>query len=418
MRRAFFYGWVIVATLFVVNFATHATGNMNLGLFVIPMSDEIGISRGLFGWLTTSRTLAAGLASIVIGRLVDRFGARILIPASALITGLGVIAIGSATNVVQLFVLFAVIGFGGLSPQGGGLLTSVPVAKWFVRKRGTAMAVTSMGLALGATTFVPVTQFLIGAVGWRRAWLYLGIISMTMIVPTALTFLRRQPEDMGLRPDGDADSRLGSGAAQRSEAADEAVWTLGTALSTRAFWMLTAALALGGFAAGGGVHRIPYWIDSGFDHDLVSLSISVHAASAATVMLAVGILLDRVPARFVAAGPFAGFSIAIVIMLSADSNTDMFASAVIWGMSAGTGIVSQPYLWASYFGRSFLGTIRGVTMPTILVATSLGAPAMGYVFDFRGSYDLAWQVVVAIYAAAFLIMVSVSPLRLGRPLAD
>jgi hypothetical protein len=171
-----------------------------------------------------------------------------------------------------------------------------------------------------------------------------------------------------------------------------------------------ASLALGGFAAGGSVHRIPYWVGQGFDPGLVSLSISAHAASAASIMLVAGYLLDRFPARFVAGSAFAGFAGAVSLMLMASSTGDMFASAILWGCSAGVNIVTQPYLWANYFGRTFLGSIRGITLPTILVADAFGAPAVGYIFDFTGGYESAWLGLIGIYLAAFAIMLSaVSP---------
>jgi sugar phosphate permease len=127
----------------------------------------------------------------------------VLLPISSLITGLCVVGLAFEGNIFHLFILFSLMGLSGLNNQGGGLLTSVPVAKWFVRKRGTAMAVTSMGLGVGGTTIVPLTQFLISQVGWRDTWLYLGILSMVLIIPITSILLRRSPEDIGLRPDGD-----------------------------------------------------------------------------------------------------------------------------------------------------------------------------------------------------------------------
>ena len=410
MRPRLYYGWVIVATLFVVNFATHATGTLNLGLFVIPMGDAMGISRGLFGWLTTARYLAGGITGIFLGRLLDRFGPRLLIPAAALVTGLGVIGFGMADNVVQLFLLFTVVGLAGLSTPGGGLLSSVPVAKWFVRRRGTALALASLGLGFGGMTLLPITQLLIDVVEWRKAWLYLGVISMVITIPPALIFLRRQPEDMGLRPDGDAAPSIGPDSTDREED-EEAVWTLREALHTRAFWLLTTALVLGGFGMGASVHRIPYWVDLGFDADLVSLSFSADAAGATVMMLVVGFLLDRFPARFVAAGAYAGFAGALGLMLTASSTFDLFASVVLWGLAIGINIVSQTYLWADYYGRAFLGTIRGITMPTILLASAFGAPVVGYIFDFTGGYEPAWRILIGIYLLALIIMVAATPPR-------
>jgi len=404
-----YYGWVVVATLFVVNFATSAMGGLNLGLFVIPMCNDLGISRSLIGWVTTSRSLAGGVSAVFIGRMLDRFGPRLLVPAAALVAGLCVVGLSASTHVFQLFLLFALIGLAGLGAGAGGIIASVPVAKWFVRRRGTALALATLGMGIGPVIFVPVTQALIGGVGWRKAWMLLGGISMALTIPLALAFLRRQPEDMGLRPDGDPETSVEAEAAPRPHEA-EAVWSVGQAVRTRAFWLLTSALVLNGFAMGGGsVHRIPYWMELGFDAQLVSFSFAADAGSAALMMVVAGFLLDRFPARYVAAGAFAGFAGAVGLMIVGSSAFHMFGSTVLFGCSVGINMVIQTYIWASYYGRAFLGTIRGVTMPAILVAMAIGAPTVGYIYDFTGGYVPAWWLLIGIYVAASLVMLSATP---------
>ena len=111
---------------------------------------------------------------------------------------IGLSFIGQAWHLV---VLFAVMGLVGMSGPGA-LVTSVPVLKWFVADRGKAIAFMSVGIPVGALLFVPLTQYLIDSVGWGRAWIILAVLGMGVIVPLAAIFVRRQPEDMGLRPDG------------------------------------------------------------------------------------------------------------------------------------------------------------------------------------------------------------------------
>ena len=105
------------------------------------------------------------------------------------------------TSEWHLVALFALMGLVGLSGPGA-LVTSVPVLKWFVRRRGTAVAFVGLGIPVGAMIFVPLTQYFIDIWGWRTAWIVLAIIGMGIIVPLALVFVRRRPEDMGLQPDG------------------------------------------------------------------------------------------------------------------------------------------------------------------------------------------------------------------------
>ena len=110
-----FYGWVIVAAISLVNFSTMATGNLSFGLFVIPMGDALGISRSQLGWAITARRIAAGVSSFFVGRLIDRYGPRVLIPASAAIIGVALIGVNRANATWQIIALFGLAGMTGLA---------------------------------------------------------------------------------------------------------------------------------------------------------------------------------------------------------------------------------------------------------------------------------------------------------------
>ena len=138
--RRFFYGWVIVATMFAVNFSTMATGTLNYGMFVLPMQNELALSRATFGWMQTTRRLSAGALSFAVGWLIDRYGPRVYIPVAALMIGGCLILVGMSSHAWQFIVLFSLVGVSGLAAPNG-LVTSVPVAKWFVRKRGASAGV-------------------------------------------------------------------------------------------------------------------------------------------------------------------------------------------------------------------------------------------------------------------------------------
>ena len=118
--------------MFLVNFASMATGTLSFGLFILPMGAALGMSRSAFGWSQTIRTLAAGLSSFVVGRLVDRYGSRVLIVVSAIIIGGCLIAISYVNAPWQILLLLGVIGLTGLTAPNS-LVTTVPVAKWFQR---------------------------------------------------------------------------------------------------------------------------------------------------------------------------------------------------------------------------------------------------------------------------------------------
>ena len=404
-----FYGWVIVATMWAVNFSTMATGNLNFGLFVLPMSNALGMSRSQFGWTQTTRRVSASLSSFVVGRLIDRYGPRIFIPVSAVAIGLCLFLVSKATSPWHIIVLFGVVGVSGLATPNG-IVTSVPVAKWFLKKRGKALAIATTGLGIGGIVFLPFTQFLISYLGWRGAWSALAVIFFLIAAPISLIFLRRQPEDMGLTVDGDKVSLDHTIGAEKVNPQAEIQWTVKEALHTGALWKLMFVFAVTGMAQGGAsVHRIPYWVELGFDAHTVSYAFSADAAGAATMALISGWLADRFPIRYIAGMSFVGFTVAIFLMICGFNEVFLFASTITFGLSVGAGMVVHSYIFASYFGREFLGAIRGIVMPVNLISAGLGAPIVGYMHDGMGTYTSAWWLLISLYAIGALVVVTVTP---------
>ena len=186
------------------------------------------------------------------------------IPISALLICGCLLLVSISSHAWQFILFFGIIGMSGLAAPNG-IVTSVPIAKWFVQKRGRALALAGAGLGIGGIVFMPVTQWLIDGYGWRGTWRILALIFVIISVPASAFFLRRQPEDMGLRVDGDPpESSAGPGStpAPQRQAAVEEVWTVREAFRTATMWKLMAVFALSGVAQGGAsFHRIPYFVE-------------------------------------------------------------------------------------------------------------------------------------------------------------
>ncbi|MBM3942484.1 MAG: MFS transporter [SAR202 cluster bacterium] len=395
--------------MFLINFAAMATGTLSLGLFVIPMGDALGMTRADFGWLQTTRRVASGVTSFAVGKLLDRHGPRVYMVLAALAIGLCLLAISRITAAWQFMVLFGIMGLTGLAAPNS-LVTSVPVAKWFRRNRGKALALAVMGSGTGGIIFLPVTQSLLGSLGWRTTWIVLALIFVAITIPLAAFFLRRQPEDMGLRVDGDLPEGAGSAGGRSHAQGEEAVWTVRQAMHTSAFWKLLVLFGAAGLANGSaGLHRIPYWIEQGINPQVVSFAFAADAAGAASMAFIAGMLVDRFPVRFVGAASYIGFVVAMYLMLVGHNAYYMFGSTIIYGLSVGAGMILQSYIFAAYYGRAFLGAIRGIVMPVTLVAAGIGGPLSGYLRDITGSYGSSWWGILIIYLVSAVVMITVLP---------
>ncbi len=403
----FFYGWVIVGTIFAVNFSTMATGTFNFGLFIIPMGITLGTSRSFFGWVQTIRLVAGGISSTFIGKLLDSHGPRFLIPTATILIFFSMLGLAYISKPWHLLVFFGLIGLTGLTTPGT-MMSSVPITKWFIINRGKALAWATAGLGIGGIVFLPLTQLLIDNLGWRSTWIVLAFCSITISFPLSLIFLRRQPEDVGLHPDGISSSSVKS--TKLPLPPQEFRWTVSNAIQTKTFWQLIAFFFLLGLASGlSEVHRVPYWIEQGFSPQTVSYAMAADAALAALSIFCSGFLLDRFPSKNVAIISCIGFFFATTLMMVAGNGFFLFSSTTLWGLSVGIHMMVMSFIWADYFGRTFAGSIRGVVLPASLIGAGAGSPMAGYIYQAANSYMPVWWSLFAIYIVAAWIVSFVRP---------
>ncbi|MFN8522213.1 MAG: MFS transporter [Chloroflexota bacterium] len=405
----FYYGWVIVAVLAATGAVTMGLGGLNFGLFIKPIGDELGVGRAAFGWAQSARQFASAATAPIIGPLIDRFGGRLLLAFAATATGLSLASMAFVHQDWQIICLFALMGIVGMNGPGA-LVTNVPVTKWFVARRAKAMAMASLGVPLGGVIFVPLTQILIDAYGWRQAATTLGLLGVGLIVPMALLFIRREPEDFGLLPDGRTAPTLGTSrtASPRAGTAhlrDERSWTREEALRSGSYWRLTFVFSIVMMAVSGvGVHRIPSFMDRGLDPLLISYATGLDGALAGVSTFVTGMLAHRFPARVLGCAGFMLLCLASIITTYAHTHAMVFLSMGLFGLGIGTMLLMQNYLWAEYFGRRHLGSIRGVVMPITLFMGGIGAPISGYVRDATGEYTSVWLGAAGLMAIGALVL--------------
>jgi len=383
LKNNFFYGWKIVFIMALTSSMTMALGTLNFGLFIKPMGDELNIGRSYFGWASTARQLTAGLSSPIMGSWIDKYGSRILLPIATLITGLGLILLGFNSSGILMIVIFGLIGITSLGGPGS-LITTVPISKWFIEKRGKALAITSLGVPIGGMIFVPLTQFFIDTTGWRNTWMIFGLLAIIIIIPPSLYFLRREPEDIGLIPDGVQ--------IINDDFKDKEVsWEFKEAVRTNVFWRITICLTVMSIAIGTiAIHRIPAFMDRGLEPQLIALATAFDAVCAGISTFIIGNLVKKISVRILGTIAFLLLAIASLITIYANSFLVIFISMAVFGLGIGGLMFIHSFIWADYFGRKNLGIIRGKVTPFILIIGGIGAPISGYVRDYTGSYITVW----------------------------
>ncbi len=407
----FFYGWFIIGVSFLCWFAADAFGWYTFGIFLGPIKRELGWTTLMLTGAMTLRTVVAGLSGPAIGPLADtRHGARIIMSLGILIAGAVPLMVSRVNALWQWYLFYGVIG--GLGMVGyGGLVTNTIIAKWFIRKRGRAMGIAAIGVSISGVVFVPLVHRFISNYGWRTTLVVLGIMIWGLtFVPVAL-LVRRRPEDMGLRPDGDdpevIESEKNESIIADKVSTEEEIWTLKEALRTKALWLLLIGFNITGLAISGiFIHFFPYIETKGFSTDIAASALTTLAVCCAIVKVPWGLIAERIHVRYCITACYSGCAMSLIILLSSNSIRFIFLFAIAYGVTLGGDIVVRELVWANYYGRTFLGTIRGVIMPANLISMAGGPLFAAWLRDITGDYQLPYTVflIASIVGTVFIFL--------------
>lgn len=404
-----FYGWNVVATVCLTNFTVVVFSNPILGVFAADLEAEFGWSRAEVAAAITIGSLTAALLSPSIGWVVDRFGGRWLIAGAGLVMALA-LAMLSGLQALWQFYLFYAIGR-GLAVSAVYNVGIVALSNWFVQRRPMVIGIVSVAERAGMATLPVFAAVVISIAGdWRAGWAALAVVAVVFgVIPPAL-FIRRRPEDMGLRPDGEptsADDDL------PSADPDENDFTLHEAVATRAYWLMGIAIGLL-MLTGGSInfHSIPFLVDQGLGRQAAASVVTVSAIFGAIGGLVGGYVAGQVSARWTMVVSLAVMAAGPLLLLQTESYPPAMAFAAVYGFSFGSTVVMNQALYADYFGRASLGVIRGSFAPVQLVLNAAGPFVTGLWVDRAGSYNLPFLVFSALLlTAAGLLMLAPVPKR-------
>lgn len=384
--------------------------NPILGVFAPELEAEFGWSRASIAAAITIGSLSAAALSPVTGWIVDRYGGRWVIAGAGLVMA---IALGFLSGINELWQLYLFYAIGrGLSMAAVSNVGFVAVSNWFIRKRPMAIATVSVAQRVGMATLPLFAAVVISmADDWRAGWWALAIVALVVGVVPSAYFLRRRPEDLGLRPDGD--DAPDSAAERDADAAGEEDFTLHEAVRTRAYWLMGIAVGLL-MMTGGAInfHQIPYLRDQGLGGPQAALIVTVFSILGAFGGLLGGFVANRISARRAMIGSLIGMAVGPLLLLQTDAVGPALLYAVVYGLFFGSSVALNQAIYADYFGRTSLGVIRGSFQPVQLILNSFGPLVTGLWVDRAGSYDTPFVVFsVVLLTTAGLLYFSPYPTR-------
>lgn len=411
-RPQLYYGWWIVLTVVLAGIVQSSQGHPALGAFMKPMTEYFGWSRGAYTSGMTIGSMLGGFIAVFIGPLVDRYGGRWILTISSFVVGGTVILTGFIKTFWQFFILQIIARTVNMGIVV--LVMSVVIPKWFVRKRGRAVAFGHMGGMIGNASSPLFIQYFVSGIGWRAAAIILGSTVWALTLAPIWHFLRRSPEDMGLLPDGDMKDPKqldkDSEAGRRRPARIETSMTVREVLRHPSLYLLITAFTLSSLVGSSlNLHVIPYLSDKGLSPGLAVSVMAVLSSTGGIGAILMGFIVERYPARVVLSIAFILVSLSYIILLNVNGPTVAFLWATYAGMVRGGGGILGQIIYADYYGRGSLGSIRGLTSPAQMGANSIGPLLAALAFDFRGDYFF----IFALYG--FLMVAASFSVFLARP---
>jgi MFS family permease len=372
----------------------------------------MGWSRTALSAVQSIGRVPEALLGVLLGPAVDRYGTRAIVIVGAITMAGSFFLLATITELWQLYLYRGIIMSAGGMGLGG--FVSVTVANWFRVRRGRALGITSTGGSFGNATLPLLTTMLILQWGWRASWAIQGGLIFLLALPAAILF-RRRPEDVGLLPDGatsGAELALSEREARRERelVAADVIWTRARALRTSAFWFTAVAYGTSAMAqTATNLHLFPYLQDMQFPAMLAAAAVSGRGVIAVLMAPVWGLAAERFPLRTVQVAPFVLQGVSMLVYFVFPSATGAIVGLVLYGLGAGGGGVLREAIWAYYFGRISLGTVRTAAFPVEALMGAIGPLAMAVIYDVLGSYSMGWLGLFIIFAVATALV------RFARP---
>lgn len=404
-----FFGWYVLAASFAILFL-NTGARTAIGVMVKPMAAEFGWSRGAISSAIFLNLAVYAVATILTGRLYDRFGPKWVIVISSLFFSAGTALMATMGSLWQFLLYYGVISAAGLGGVTVPIFGSI-MGRWFDRRRGLAVSLAFAGSCLGQFFLVPVFSDIVLVSGWRPANVWIAALSLALNLPLALGVIRGDPKHFGLAaygtvprpsPDGSASGTV-SGSVKAPLTRPGPGRTLSEAMRTRSLWLFTVVM----FVCGAGdflvlTHLVAMVTDYGVSPSTAAGMLAwVGLLSLGGILLA-GPAADAIGNKIPIAATFAFRVLLFALLFSFKGPVSFWFFSLAFGFTLYITAPLTPTLLARLYGVTHLGFISGFVVMAHTIGGGVWSYLGGAVFDFAGDYDLALIISAATAALAFV----------------
>ncbi|MGI9616753.1 MAG: MFS transporter [Acidimicrobiales bacterium] len=402
-----FYGWKMARAGIVIQMLHSGLVFNAFSLFSAQLQADFGWSNSTLGGAFALNRAESGLLGPLQGWMTDKYGPKAILQLGAVIMAAGLYLFSTIDTVLGFYLTYLLIAMG--SSLSGFLTITVAIVHWFERKRSRALAVTSMGFAIGGVLAFGV-GIVISSVGWRRTSQIAAVLVLLVILPLSRYFISK-PSDVGMYPDGIAPVQTpapaSSGALQGSTVdfvSTPVHFTAREAMRTRSFWFISFGHASALLVVGASMAHLAVFLEDESTIGPTHIAIVIGSLPA---MMGVGQLLggflgDKYNKRALLAAAMLGHGAGLFVLAISQGTVMIWLFVVLHGLAWGVRGPLQQALRADYFGATDFGKIMGFSALIIMTGMVVGPIAAGFIADQTGSFRLGFVILAAAAALGSL----------------
>jgi MFS transporter, OFA family, oxalate/formate antiporter len=391
----------IVAACFLIQAVGIGTF-VTYGVFFNSLSSELGWSRALISGASSVAFFLSGIFAVLVGRLSDQYGPRIFMGVAALFFGSGFMLMSRVYEVWQLYLFYGLIFGIGLSAIDVIALTTT--ARWFATSRGFMTGIVKVGTGAGQFSIPLLASILIGAYGWRNAYLFIGAMACILLLG-ASQLLRPYPKYLDGKHSQDVVQPI------LDDSDEKKSFSVKEALKTKQLWLLCGAYLLLVFCLIIVlVHIVPHATDIGLSHKSAAGILSTIGAVSMIGRFLSGVTIDRTSSKTIMVICFF-ILIAILLWLRiADSLWMLYLFGGVYGLAHGGFFTAISPIVVEVFGISAHGAIFGIVVFFGTLGGAIGPVVAGKMFDLSGNYNEVFTMITIASCVSFGLMLMLKPI--------
>ena len=410
-KTTIYYGWIVIAVGALGTYASSGSAKVTLAGIQTLIFEDTGWDRSTIALGITIGTWVAGLLTPVFGKIADTHGPRLAMPLTSLIVGVCFYWIGGMSAIWHFYVAY-IIARGLGNPVLIGVMPRTVAVNFFDRKRNLALGIVSMARPCFGAINVQLITLISTWSSWRTAYKLLGVYSILLTIPLSL-FIRKDPESIGLLPDGEKPKLSNQESFIKSEEVadiDKHIWSAREAAKTFTLWAIVSAEFLIILTSGTiGFQLVPYLHESGLPISMAALAWTISTLLNAFSNPIWGFLSDIYSPRKLVLSAMPICLVVTSIFLLIDGGYPGFACVVIWGAASGGLNVLGGMIIANYFGRHSFGSISGIMGPFQIIGLGLGPIIGAIMYDATGGYMYLFAFAIITYIAATILFFFAKP---------